>query len=80
MAETNAERLARLLKVYVPELSKWVDAGEWGPAGCPYVFKTLADGRQQLLIENRSTGDRIGVVGKSRSELLDALEAKLGGK
>lgn len=75
---TRAERLHGLLLKALPNQSERIKAGAWGPSGAPYVFSTLPGGRQRLVIENPETGDRIGVTGSSRDELLDALEAKLG--
>ncbi len=74
---TNAERLNGLLTKALPSQAEQIKTGEWGKQGAPYRFSTLEDGRQRLQIENRETGETIGVVGTTRDELLDALEARL---
>jgi hypothetical protein len=75
--ETRAERLARLLTKALPNDAQRIASGEWGTDGPPYVFDTTREGKQRLLVENRETGERIGVVGTTRDELLDALDARL---
>lgn len=52
--------------------------GEWGKAGAPYQFETLADGRRRLTVSNPETGDRVGAVGDSNAAAVAALAAKLG--
>ncbi len=74
---TRAERLNELLVKALPNQAEQVKTGEWGKDGAPYRFSTLDDGRQRLQIENRETGETIGVVGTTRDELLDALTARL---
>jgi hypothetical protein len=75
--ETRAERLARLLTKALPKDAARIASGSWGPSGPPYVFDTTREGKERLLVENAETGERIGVVGATRDELLDALEARL---
>lgn len=75
--ETRAERLARLLAKALPHDADRIASGEWGQVGPPYQFDTTREGKQRLLVENAETGERIGVVGATRDELLDALEARL---
>jgi hypothetical protein len=75
--ETRAERLARLLTKALPGDAARIASGQWGQGGPPYEFHTLPGGGQRLLVENRETGERLGVVGTTRDELLDALEARL---
>lgn len=74
--ETNADRLNRLVGKIAPS----VKVGEWGPNGAPYTFTTLEDGRQKLVVEDPETGDRIGVVGKDRNDLLNQLEERVKGR
>jgi len=74
---TNAERLNTLLEKALPEQAEQIKTGEWGTAGAPYAFSTTRDGKQRLTITNPETEDRIGVVGATRAELLDNLEARL---
>ena len=74
---TRAERLNALLKKALSGADPAkIDAGDWG-AKCPYTFTTNADGSERLVVENYETGDRIGVVGANRDELLDKLDARL---
>lgn len=75
--ETRAERLARLLTKALPHDAERIASGEWGPTGPPYQFDTTREGKQRLLVENAETGERIGVVGATRDELLDALDDRL---
>lgn len=77
MAETRAERFNRLLKKALPNDVDRIDSGNWGPKGCPYVFNTRADGTQRLSITDEDSGDVVSAMGKTRDEVLDALEAKL---
>lgn len=74
---TRAERLKELLLKALPHATEQIESGEWGKDGAPYFFRSLDDGRQQLVVENRETGDRIGVVGADRDELLNKLEERL---
>lgn len=76
--KNRVERLFALIEKFNPEVSvETLEKGEWGKEGPPYFFDNLPDGRQRLRIVNRETGDQIGVVGSSRDELLDKLEARL---
>jgi len=75
--ETRAARLARLLTRALPDDAARIASGNWGKPGPPYQFRTLEDGRQNLLIEDQATGTRLGFVGATRDELLDKLEAHL---
>lgn len=73
--ETRAARLQRLLLALLPHDAERIKSGTWGKPGPPYQFKTMADGRQRLLVEDPETETRFGFVGKTRDELLDQLEA-----
>jgi hypothetical protein len=75
--ESRAERLDRLVRTIVPGLK---DKEGWGPGKAPYAFSTLEDGRQKLTVEDPESGERIGVVGNSRDELLDKLEERVKGR
>ena len=73
--ETRAARLQRLLLKVLPGDATRIKSGEWGKPGPPYQFKTAADGRQKLVIEDPTTESRLGFIGATRDELLDQLEA-----
>jgi len=75
--ETRAARLARLLTRALPDDAERIASGQWGKSGAPYQFRTLEDGRQNLVIEDQTTGTRLGFVGATRDELLDKFEAHL---
>lgn len=87
MPETRADRLKSLLLKALPDQKDKIESGEWGPdevneAGekvpqCPYSFRTLNDGRRQLTIKNKDTGDVIGVTGATHEELFNKMEARL---
>lgn len=74
--ETNADKLNRLVRKIVPSAPE----GGWGPGGAPYAFTDLSDGRQRLTVEDPETGERIGVVGKDRNDLINQLEERVKGR
>lgn len=74
---TRAERLNGLLLKFLPHRAKEIASGAWGKDGAPYEFTSNDDGTQRLTIEDKVTGDRIGVIGKDRDDVLDKLDARL---
>lgn len=55
--------------------SEEIVSGQWVDKQCPYVFKTLADGRRQLTIDKGEALYR--VIGATNQDAVAALVAKV---
>ena len=71
---TRAERLTALCKKLDPSIARFVDGGEWGPTGCPYVIDEAANGKVRVRVSDPATGSVLGAVGATTEDALAELE------